>query len=76
VTKVLGGGRALLARGDGGSWFVRLDPKLEEVARGLAAGSRVRIVGASPVGRACFDEGPSADVVVEVSNESMIVSRA
>ncbi len=76
VTEVLGGGRALLASGDGGSWFVQLDPTHEEVARGLVAGSRVRLLGARPVARAGLDEGPIADVVVEASGGSMITSRA
>ncbi|WP_169508287.1 RecB family exonuclease [Polyangium aurulentum] len=76
VTEVLGGGRALLARGDAGSWFVRLDPKHEKVARTLTSGSRVRLVAASPVPRAGVDEGPSADLVVEVSGRGMLISRA
>ncbi|MGK3998909.1 RecB family exonuclease [Sorangium sp. So ce1024] len=76
VTEVLGGGRALLARDASSSWFVRLHPKHEEVARGLAEGSRVRLVGASPVTRAGLDDGLNADLIVDASDRSVILSGA
>lgn len=76
VTDVLGDGRVLRARSDDGSWFVRLDRKHQEVVRRLKTGSRVRVVGARPATQTGLDEGPSADLIVEVSDGSMIYSRA
>lgn len=74
VTEVLAGGRALLGRGDGGSWFVRLGPRHEEVARGLTAGTRIRVVGASAVRRANPGDGPSADLAAELGGGCLVVS--
>lgn len=74
VTKVLDGGRALLGRGDGASWFIRIEPGNEPHVPQMKPGSRARIVGATLARSADRGEEWDVDVVAEVNSGGVIVS--
>lgn len=74
VSEVLADGRALRVRVGAETLLARLSPNLVDGARGLAAGARVRLVGARPTLGSDPSGEPTQERVVDVPPSGLIIS--
>lgn len=73
IVKEVLGGTAVLATGDGVSWFVRVGARHAEIVSSLRPGAHFRVVGADRTHRPDFEEELDADVFIELGNGGAII---